>query len=257
MIAGKSFCSSGVAALCATVVALALGQTALDASDFTSTDSMLCAASASPQVTAAPALDDLLARMDGRAKDIKTVEADITITNEETFSGHKTDRSGKLYVKKPDTLLLDLVKPWPRRIWISSREIVDYRPDFKTGDRIILADDSGERPQVIGLSTTSDELRRDFHITLAPPGEKPAAYLLTLVPKESVSVDFTSAEVTIDAATLLPTTIIQKNAALDEVKTYALSEVKVNPRLSDRLFEPDLPKGADVEEHKVGDWKGP
>ena len=200
-------------------------------------------------------LNDLLTRMDAKAREIKTLEADITVTNVENFSGRHFERTGKIRVRKPSDLFLDLEKPYPRKVWISAAEIVDYRPDLKTGNRLKLAAGS-DRPQVIGLSTTAAELKESFDITLAPPNEKPKEYSLTLVPKAGVKVDFTSAEVMIDAATLLPVTIVQKNKDLDETKTYAFTGTKVNSRIADSLFEPKFPKDADIQEDD-GDWTGP
>jgi outer membrane lipoprotein-sorting protein len=228
---------------------------ALAAESLPSTDSSLCVAVAAPSD---PALDDLLARMDARAKEIKTIEADISITNKENFSGRQSVRSGKVYVRKPDDLLLDLAKPYPRKIWITAKEIVDYRSDLNTGDRITLAsDDAGNRPQVIGLSTTAAELRRDFTLTLAPPAEKPARYVLTLVPKEGVKMDFTSADLTIDAKTLLPVSIVQFDKDSDDSKTFTLTNVKENPRLSGALFTPKFAPNPEIESHEPADWKGP
>ena len=202
------------------------------------------------------ALEALLARMDAKARETKTLQADITVTNTENFSGRQSVRSGKIYVRKPSDLFLDLESPYPRKIWISSDAVTDYRPDLKTGDRVKLAA-GAQRPQVIGLSTTADELRQSFNITLAPPNEKPKEYTLTLTPKENAKVDFTSAEVEIDAATLLPVSIVQKNKDLDETKTYTFVAVKVNPRLAESLFEPKFPRDADIQEHEGEGWKGP
>ena len=158
-------------------------------------------------------------------------------------------------MRKPHSLLLDLATPYPRKIWISADAIVDYRVDLKTGDRVKFAQ-GAEKPKVIGISTTSAELRESFDLSLAAPGERPKEYMLTLIPKEGVKTDFTSAEVTLDAATLLPISIVQKNADLDETKTYSFSDFKVNPRLAEGLFEPKLPSDADIQEAE-GDWKGP
>jgi len=232
-----------------------------------STESALAAAAAStesmtgrPAEAPDPALDALLARMDAKAKETKTVEADIAITTSDNFSGHETVRVGKLYLKKPDSIFIDLVRTdvsYPQKIWINSKEIVNYRPDQNTGEKMTLGDEKKEQATVIGLSTTSAELRADFSMALRPAPENAKEYVLVLTPKPTIKVDFTSAEVTIDSATLLPVKIIETNAELEEVKTYALSNVKVNPRLADRLFTPNYPKSADIEELSGADWKGP
>jgi outer membrane lipoprotein-sorting protein len=235
------------------IVTLLAAPACLAGSTPASTDSVMGATAKGP--SAESELDGVLARMDARAKEIQTLEADITITNVENFSGRQSVRSGKVYVRKPDDLALDITKPYPRKIWITAKEILDYRPDLKTGDRVALAKDA-ERPQVIGLSTTAADLKESFDITLAPTNEKPKEYTLTLVPKAGVKADFTSAEVTISAATMLPLVIVQKNKDLDETKTYAFENTKVNPRLPDSVFEPKLPKDADIQDHE-GDWKGP
>lgn len=208
-----------------------------------------------PWPSTASQLDIVLWKMDARAKEIRTLEADITITNVENFSGRRSVRSGKVYVRKPDDLAIDIQKPYPRKIWITREQILDYRPDLKTGDRVALAKDT-ERPQVIGLSTTVAELRESFDITLAPPSEKPREYTLTLTPRALIKADFTSAEVTVDAANMLPIVIVQKNRDLDETKTYAFEKTKANPRLADSVFEPKLPGDADIQTHEGG-WKGP
>ncbi len=202
-------------------------------------------------------LEALLGRMDKASAEVTTIEADITITHTENFSGRESVRAGKIYVKKPSDMLIDLATPVARKIWISKEELVDYRSDLKTGARVKLTGDDTAGSQVLGLSTTSAELRESFVITLMPPGEKPAQYVLTLTPREGVKADFTEAVVTVDAKSLLPVPIEEKNSELDESKVYALSKTKKNPRLGDELFTPKFAKDAEIDDFTPGEYEGP
>ncbi len=203
------------------------------------------------------ALDRFIERLDRKAAAIRTLQADLTITNYYTFSGRKSVRSGGIYIRKPSDIFLDLKKDYPRKVWLTGSEIVDYNPDLGTAVKVELAKD-GKKPEIIGLSTGFAELGNRFILTLdEPSGEKPACRILTLVPKPDVKADFTSTQLYIDAETLLPVKIVQKDSELDLVKTWGLSNIKENPRLPARLFKPRLARGTDVTVKKLGKWDGP
>lgn len=214
---------------------------------------------AAPATTGDPKVDALLANMDRRSKDIKTLTSDITITSQEDIpGGRKSVRTGKLYLRKPNDLYLDLTESgYARKIWITGNSITDYTPDLKSAIKVDMAPGSDGRATVIGLSTTSDELRRQFDMTAeAPSTQHPDSYILTLTPKEGRKFDFTSAGVTLDANSLFPRRIVQKNSDTGITKTYDISNVIENPRVRASMFEPDLARGTSVETYKAGNWKG-
>jgi outer membrane lipoprotein-sorting protein len=202
-------------------------------------------------------LDAFLARLDKRQAPIERLSADITATNREDppWGRESQPRSGRIYIRKPHDIHIDFTEPRARKIWISERQIVDYKPSLSTAEKVILAEDAGG-PEIIGLSATFAELRERFDFALEKPGEKARFYTLTLTPKAEVEADFTEAKIEIDAQSLLPARIIQRDANLGMTKTFALSNIEENPRLSADLFEPKLRNGTDVAEYKLGDWKG-
>jgi outer membrane lipoprotein-sorting protein len=207
-----------------------------------------------------PALDSLLAQMDRRTTEIKTLSADITITTQEAIpGGRKSVRIGKLYIRRPNDLYLDLREnSYPRKIWISADAIVDYSPDLNSAIKVELPRDAAGRPAIIGLSTTSKELREDFDMTAeAPTPTHPNTYTLTLTPKVGRRFrDFTSAAVTLDAHSLFPSRIVQKNADTGIDKIYDISAIDENPRLPAKTFEPNLSSKASVETYTMEKWKG-
>lgn len=204
----------------------------------------------------AAALEALLKEMDARAAEIRTLSADITITNRENFSGRESTRSGKLYLRKPGELFLDLVeKTYPRKIWILPDRLVEYNPDLGTAHVMELDSEAGADKGVIGLDTTSEQLRDGFYVSLGASDDE-SVHLLQLVPKVA-RTDFSSAGVTLDAGTLLPVKVVQENADLDETKTFVLTNVRENPRLRDGLFEPNLPRGTSIETFEGESWRGP
>jgi len=213
------------------------------------------AASAAPAETD-PALEKFLARMDARAGEIDTLEAGLTYTRYEKFSERESVNTGKVYIRKPSDMYIEFTQPYPRRIWIRADYIVDYKVDLNSAERIELADEN--RPEIIGLSTRFGELKGDFDMTLEEPSEARAStYILTLTPADGVEADFTSAVVEVDAESLLPVRVTEKNSRLEVDKTYTFTDIRENPRLRAALFKPDLRRDTAVTLHELGDWKGP
>jgi outer membrane lipoprotein-sorting protein len=202
-------------------------------------------------------LDAFLEKLDRRQAEIERLSADITITNVERFSGGRSarPRSGRIYVRKPDSIFIDFTEPRLRKIWICDKEIVDYKPALSTAERVLLGE-GADGPEIIGVSTTFADLRERFDFALTEPSDDDARYTLTLTPRPGLAADFTEAEIRIDAESLLPVEIVQKDDKAGIDKTFTLSRLKVNPRLSDGLFEVKLKSSVDVEEYRLGDWKG-
>ena len=201
-------------------------------------------------------LEAFLARLDKRQETIERLSADITITSVEEFSGREsTPRSGRLYIRKPHDIHVDLTQPRARKIWITEKEIVDYKPALSTAEKVVLGEDSAG-PEIIGLSTTFDELRERFEFALQMPRGTPRFYTLKLEPKPDVEADFTRADIQIDARTLLPSEIVHHDDRLGMKKTFAFSNIEENPRLSDAVFEVKLKSGTSVAEFTTADWKG-
>ena len=205
---------------------------------------------------AGAALDDFLARMDARSLELETLEADLSYSRRENFSGRESVSTGKMQVRKPSQMHIEFTEPYPRHIWIDEDYIVDYKVDLNSAEKIELSAEN--RPEIIGLSTRFGELRDDFTMSLEiPGGDHPSSYILTLEPAEGHDADFTSAEVEVDAESLLPVRVVEKNSRLDVDKTFAFSDIRENPRLQARLFEPRLRRDTAVTVRERGDGKGP
>ena len=215
------------------------------------------AESTAAQVDTSAELDAVLARMDERTKNIRTMQAELVITKIEEFSGRKSQRAGTVYMRKPSDLYVELSEQgYPRRVWVSDKRLVDYRPDLKSAIEVALDGGGQKRPVVLGLATTAKELRENFHLTLEPPAENPETYTIKLAPRDERDFGFTSAEIVLDAKTLAPRQVIQRKSDLEEVETFDISGVKENPRLRDSVFEPNLPRGTSVDTYEAGKWKG-
>jgi outer membrane lipoprotein-sorting protein len=201
-------------------------------------------------------LEVFIRRVDEKADELRTLEAEVTYTKAEGFSGRESVYSGKVYVRKPHGMFVDFRKPYPRKVWFSENEILDYKEDLNTAEKVTLAED-GETPEIIGLTARFGEMRDRFAMSLEKKSRDGREFdVLTLVPLPDVEADFTSAEVEIDAVTLLPVKVEMKDDELDQTKTLEFSAIKENPRLRASVFEPKLRRDTDVEEFHLGDWKG-
>ena len=202
------------------------------------------------------ALEEFLRAIDERAESLETLEAGLTYTRRENFSGRTSVSTGRVYVRKPSDMFIEFTEPYPRRIWIRTDQIVDYKVDLNSAEVVELAPD--KNPEIIGLSTRFLELQENFHMTLGPEDDqRPSRRVLTLVPAEDVEADFTTAEVEIDTERLLPVSVTEKDGRLDVDKIFAFSDIRENPRLRAALFTPSLRRDTDVTVHELGDWTGP
>jgi len=205
-----------------------------------------------------PQIEGLLKNMDKRAESIKTLRADISIVSQEDIAGGRSSRrNGQMFMRKPDSIFLDLNENgYPRKVWILADKIVDYSPDLNSAIEVDLESSAG-RPMVLGLSTTSDQLRENFDMGLdSPTIEHPDTYILTLTPKADKHFDFTSADVVLDATTLMPERIVQKNADTGITKTYEIYSAMENAKIRDNVFVPELPSNVSVQKYGLGEWKG-
>ena len=236
---------------------LSAGETGAEASETKAAPAAEKEAPAATEAAAAPVSDELsdfLAKVDAKAEKLQSLSADLTYTRAEEFSKRARKRTGRVRMKKPDRLYIEFDRPYPRRIWITEKLIFDYKTDLNTAEKVVLSKGGG--PEIIGLTTPLGELREQFDMELQEPSEPGGRRMLILKPKEGVRADFTTARVHVDAKSLLPVKIVQKDDRLGVTKTFEFSHLEENPKLPDKLFEPDVAKNTDVAEHRLGQWQG-
>ena len=183
-------------------------------------------------------LDEFLVKMEKQAQTIKSVSCDFTLTRYSGLFEEKTVKKGKLYYKKPERVHIDFEKPDVRQLFISKDRWWDYRPEAKfvrtgrrdkTSDADILALDLWKSPE---------KLRKNFRIKLLPTEkiDKELCHVLEVAPKDKkAKVEYTRALFSVQDKLLIPLKLKCFEPSGD-YNIYEFKKLKLNPRLSDRMF---------------------
>src|SRR5262245_12153260 len=137
-------------------------------------------------------LDQVFAKIDEVSKTFKSTEANIERTKVTVIVDDKDTTSGKFYYVrqgKEPRLKLELTKPEPQFVLVDKGKVQIYTPKIK---QVQEASTAGRESTVelflaLGFGQTSQDLKKNFDVTLAPDetldGQKRS--VLDLTPKNS------------------------------------------------------------------------
>src|SRR6185369_1800428 len=137
-------------------------------------------------------LDQVFAKMDEAAKTFRSAQADIERTHVTVFVNDKDVSSGKFYYVKQGTqprVKLLLTQPTEQHVLIDKGKLQIYQPKLKQLQEAELGEhqDKVEMFMALGFAQTSQDLKKNFTVSLGPEqmidGKKTT--VLDLKPKNS------------------------------------------------------------------------
>ncbi len=150
--------------------------------------------------------------------------------------GQITDQEGVMALKKPHRFDWQVQKPMEQRIIANSTHVYLYDPDLM---QVIVKplDQALSTPMSI-LAGNSKALAKHFNISASKDLQD-----FTLTPKQKDQM-IKKMVLHFSPQHVLTEMTVQNN--LDQTMHITLSDVKINPKLSDRRFDFTPPKGVDV-----------
>lgn len=198
------------------------------------------AAIASDVVTP-PALE-IAAALQRKYDAIKSFSADFTQTYEGGLLRRKAVESGKVFIEKPGRMRWEYERPQKKLFVSDGKTLYTYFPDDKQVLRSAMPAHDQATSAVMFLLGKGD-VSRDFTVRYAKEGQ-PDAYVLRLEPR-SRQAEYDWLEVTADRETLQIRSLTAADAQ-GGTSTFTFSKFRENPRLTSKLFEFTIPRGAEV-----------
>lgn len=193
----------------------------------------------------------LLQKMEKQAKKIESISCDFALTRYSHVFEEKSVKSGKLYYRKPELVRIDFEKPDKRQFFVNQERWYDYRPEanyVRTGRRDKKKSDS--EVWALDLWKSPEKLRQDFAVKLVgtEKKDKQALHLLEVTPRDKkTKTEYIKALFWIDEKLYLPVRIKCFEKSEDTV-TYEFKKMKINPKLSTRMFRFKVSRDMIVED---------
>jgi outer membrane lipoprotein carrier protein len=191
---------------------------------------------------------DVLRRASAAYANVKSLRADFTQKRENPILGSTNVSRGTLYQKRPDRFLMKFSDPAGDVIVSDGRYFWLYYPSADAR-QVLRAPASSNAAGGVDLQAQflGDPLRRfthTYHGSETVSGRK--THVITMVPKENVG--YRSLKVWVDAQDALVRRFVltESNGVVQEI---TLSNLAVNPTLSNSLFEFTPPATAKIIEN--------
>ena len=189
----------------------------------------------------------VLSEMDARSKTLRTLTADLKQTKVTIVIKDESEKTGKLFYKKyprKSTFRVNYEGPDFRILLLERGKVKILEPRIKRYQEIDTGNGSAtaELP-LFWIGRSGRTIRRDYdvlHLKTDAVDGRPAS-LLELNPKSTAVKNlFSRIQLWVDHKHWIPiqTRLIE---ASDDYLTILLSNIKINPRLSDRTFELKVP----------------
>jgi outer membrane lipoprotein-sorting protein len=195
-------------------------------------------------------LDQVLSKMDGVAKTFRSVTADLERTKVTVIVNDKDVSSGKFYYVRHGNeprVKLELVKPLPQYVLVDKGKIQLYTPNLKQVQEAALGSNKQivEMFMALGFGQSSEELQKNFDVTLAGDdvvdGKKTT--MLDLKPKKSGTLK--TIRMWLDQQRWISIQLKATEPSNDYM-LFKYTNVKLNPEISDSVFELKMPKDVHI-----------
>src|SRR5215475_15948553 len=218
----------------------------------TKTACLLCFLWLSPvaQAQGTYTLDQVFAKLDEVAKTFRSVQSDIERTHVTILVDDKDVSSGKFYYVrqgKEPRVRLDLMKPAIQQVLIDKGKLQIYSPNLKQVQEASLGQhqDKVEMFMALGFGQSSQDLKKNFSVSLAPDEVVDGKMTTVLELKPKNSAMFKSVQMWMDQQRWISVQIKTTEAGGDYL-VLKFSDIKINPSIPDSTFNLKLPKDVQV-----------
>lgn len=198
-------------------------------------------------------LDEVVAEIEKVNAAFKTLKADILYTRTITLLESKEISKGELNYKKPNKMYLRFYPPRNEINVIDGKHLWVYHPEQKQVEKYEMKHSSQSSQGLnffeFGYGESVSEVKKNYKITLLDTEEegKKRFYLLGLTPKDPKS-QYSDIRLWIEEGFWLPGKVDLYESQGEIVNTIEFKNVKLDKRISDKLFIFDVPRGVEVIE---------
>ena len=211
-------------------------------------------------------VDAVLAALEARGADLRTLSADVELAEVDTITGGGFTRRGHLWLRDPQGDPVLRVRFDER---IEGRKLKTNVLDYRLADNVLVEQDHakrsvserrlapageridlfklGEGPFPLPVGQSAEDVRRAFEVETLPAGDGPpdtVGLLLTPRPGTAVAKDAAEIELWVGVADALPREIVTVSVDGTLERTTRLSEVRLNEPIPEGdLTQPPAPQG--------------
>jgi outer membrane lipoprotein carrier protein len=190
-------------------------------------------------------LNEVILRIQETYQKINSLQAEFHQENLDSFSRHKQRFSGKLYLKKPNMIRMEVNFPQKQKIIINEEEVWIY---ILEDNQAIVSEVSPDLRTIFSFLLGGEELNKFYQVRFARPKsrDEKGNYLLHVEEKVTPKAKF-------DKILL---TIREKDFYIIQVSLFDLSgggtqfeirKIKVNKKLGGSFFIFELPPGVKIQ----------
>ena len=151
--------------------------------------------------------------------------------------------SGTLYVKKPELMRWDYLKPVKQSVFVGDKKMILYMPEQKQAIVQNISDHPDAEP-AMGLLSNIDRWKEIF--TFKAEGETPESYRIELRPKTMFFVEKVTVDINRKSSYITSLILFEKSGSK---VSFVFSGIETNKGLKDSLFNFKAPKGTEVLEY--------
>jgi outer membrane lipoprotein-sorting protein len=188
-------------------------------------------------------LNQFLDKVDERLSSIRSLSASFDQTRTIDITDQTIKASGRLYLQKPDRILLDYTDPEPQKLLVDDSVVMIYLPSLKQVQRFRF-EGSPEGKNLFVFWEPLGELEKEFTISSSRRKGARLRYIELKPREETNTTGFSKLVLGIDTDLRFPRVIEVEEMGGDVVK-MVLSRIRIDPKLDESLFELDL--GEEIE----------
>lgn len=197
-----------------------------------------------PSIPMDPALEQVLERFASAQASIETLQADFEERKNLALLKDEVVLTGTLYHSRPLNFFWNYETPSRKQILLTSDLLVAYYPDLNKVEEVNVRRWNRRIRRYLQLGVNTEELRRDYDISLGTPGEgdPEGTDLLVLTPQKKRKRSRLQ-EIRIwlhpETGHTERITYLEKNG---DVTTFSFSNIQVNAGIPETVYHIDLPE---------------
>lgn len=197
-----------------------------------------------PSIPMDPALEQVLERFASAQASIETLQADFEERKNLALLKDEVVLTGTLYHSRPLNFFWNYETPSRKQILLTSDLLVAYYPDLNKVEEVNVRRWNQRIRRYLQLGVNTEELRRDYDISLGTPGEgdPEGTDLLVLTPQKKRKRSRLQ-EIRIwlhpETGHTERITYLEKNG---DVTTFSFSNIQVNAGIPETVYHIDLPE---------------
>lgn len=189
-----------------------------------------------------------LRRVEKKNSETKTLSASFTQQRVDKVFGDEVSSEGQLWYRSDGRFRASYRDENPSELWMTGDKLYNYVPTIRQVDVVTL--ETGAKAPIhqmlLGFGAQVDKILEVFDVSTIPAGKGQVA--IQFDSKDpGRSMEFTRIAIRFDEGKMEPRTIIAEDDS--NTITVSMKDIRFNPKIDEKTFEPKWPDGVEVVEH--------